>query len=179
MEIGVISDSHGDQESVLLAAKCLIEERQVKTIIHLGDDYEDARLLEAYPVKIINVPGVYSDYYQDPCIPNRLIKTFRGWKTLISHTIKSHYADLDGDLVPEVIIVKRRARVVLYGHTHIPAIEEKDGVLYFNPGHLRIGDKRGHQPTYGLIDFEKDKITARIFYLNENKELYCNTFTSE
>ena len=48
MEIGVVSDSHSDQESVLLAGKYLIEERQVKTIIHLGDDYYDARILDIH-----------------------------------------------------------------------------------------------------------------------------------
>ena len=110
MKIGVISDSHGDQESVLLAAKYLIEEKQVKTIIHLGDDYEDAWLLEAYPVKIINVPGVYSDYYQDPCIPNRLIKHLGAGKTLIANRTKGHMAVLVGVWVREEVMLKGKGR---------------------------------------------------------------------
>jgi uncharacterized protein len=35
-------------------------------------------------------------------------------------------------------------RVVIYGHSHHPRIEDKNGVLYFNPG--SAGPRRFHLP---------------------------------
>jgi len=177
MKVGVISDSHGNEVNLLLAAHHLIEEKKAKTIIHLGDNYGDTEFLKQYPVKIINVPGVFSEYYHDYSIPNRMIKQIKGWKVFITHTIQSHHNDLPQDLVPEIIIAKRKARVVLYGHTHIPAIEQEDGILYINPGHLRTGDKRGHKPSYALLEFEQDKISAQIFDLAKNKIMFSTQFT--
>ena len=38
--------------------------------------------------------------------------------------------------------------VMLYGHTHIPAAHEKDGIIFFNPGSMSI-PKGGFKATYG------------------------------
>jgi hypothetical protein len=43
---------------------------------------------------------------------------------------------------------------VLYGHSHVPTITHKRGVLYFNPG--SCGPRRFHLPiTIGLLTLNK------------------------
>lgn len=41
--------------------------------------------------------------------------------------------------------------IVMSGHTHIPVLEEKNGVLFFNPGSTTI-PKNGSEPSYGVWD---------------------------
>lgn len=177
MKIGVISDSHKNEENITLVFKYLVEEKKVPIIIHLGDDFDDVELLPEHPVKIIRVPGVFSPYYQDPNIPNRLIEEFEGWKVLVTHTLIAHHNDLPQDLVPEEVIQNREVQVVFYGHTHIPCLEQKEDIFYVNPGHLQSHDKKGYDPSYGLIEFKKDKIRAHIFDLYKNKPILYSEFS--
>ena len=58
-------------------------------------------------------------------------------------------------------------RVVICGHSHRPAIEDRGGVLYFNPG--AAGHRRFALPvTVGRLTLDDDgKITAEIVDLGE------------
>lgn len=165
MRIGILSDSHGNLKNLEKATKYLIEDEKVEVLIHLGDDYDDAKVLEKFPVRIIKVPGVFSSYYQDPVIPNRLIEVFQGKRVLISHTQDSHKNDLASDLKPEKAIAKKEVDLVFVGHTHIPKIEDRAGILILNPGHLKKEDKKGYLPSFALVDLGKGM--AKIFDLEE------------
>lgn len=162
MKVGVVSDSHGNLPYLKKAAQRLKKER-VEIIIHLGDDYDDAKLLSEYCPKLIRIPGVFSSYYHDPRIPNRLIQEFGAFKVLLSHTSSSHPNDLPQDPKPEKLIANKQVDVVFYGHTHIPTLEIKEGLLWINPGHLKSEDKKGHSPSFAVVDFQGQNIKAGIF----------------
>jgi putative phosphoesterase len=66
------------------------------------------------------------------------------------------------DLKPEAAGI----RVVIYGHSHQPRIEEKNGVLYFNPG--SAGPKRFRLPvSVGTIEIEKGRVKGEIINLTK------------
>lgn len=44
--------------------------------------------------------------------------------------------------------------IFLYGHTHVLRTEEKNGIIYLNPGSVAI-PKKGNPPTYAVLDAEK------------------------
>jgi len=163
VKVGILSDSHGNTENLKQAAKWLVENEKVDVLVHLGDNWDDIKVLEKFKVKLTRVPGVFSSYYKDPKIPNRLIETFNKKKVLISHTEISHKNDLPEDLKPEKIIAKRGVDMAWVGHTHIPKIEERQGVLILNPGHLKSEDKKGYLPSFGLVDF-KERIAKVISF---------------
>ena len=58
------------------------------------------------------------------------------------------------------------ARVVVFGHSHIPYNQEHDGQLLFNPG---SANDRRHQPTCSIgllhIDDEQNSVQGEIIYL--------------
>jgi len=55
-------------------------------------------------------------------------------------------------------------RVVIYGHSHQPKIEEENGVLYFNPG--SAGPRRFHLPvSVGRLTIETGKVQAELVEL--------------
>lgn len=176
MKIGAVSDSHNHLDNLRLAARKLIEKEQVEIIFHLGDDYDDAQAIEKPDVELLRIPGVFSSYYQDPQIPNRLIKEFSNWKLLLTHAPTAHENDLPMDKNPVDIIAEEKINIVFHGHTHIPRIEEKENVLWINPGHLKTDDKKGYPPSYALAELEENQIKVRIIDLIKGKEILAKTF---
>jgi putative phosphoesterase len=66
------------------------------------------------------------------------------------------------DLKPEAAGFK----VVIYGHSHIPKEEERNGVLYFNPG--SAGPRRFKLPvSIGRLKLRGSKVSGEIIRLSE------------
>ncbi|MEX9254109.1 phosphodiesterase [Pseudenterobacter timonensis] len=49
--------------------------------------------------------------------------------------------------------------VLVYGHTHIPVAEKRDGLCYFNPGSVTF-PKGGFAPSYGLLEADRLSVIA-------------------
>ncbi len=54
----------------------------------------------------------------------------------------------------------KRGTVILSGHTHIPKYEQRDGVLYINPGSVSIPKENSR---HGYIIFEHGEFTLKDF----------------
>jgi len=64
------------------------------------------------------------------------------------------------DLKPEAAGI----RVVIYGHSHHPKIEEKNGVLFFNPG--SAGPRRFRLPvSIGVLEINAGNIQEHLITL--------------
>lgn len=153
MKCLVISDTHGEIENIEKAIKIALEKYAVDTLIFLGDECEDIEQIKNNFKNVIWVPGVYCKHYIDKNIPHRKIINFQGIKILISHTLSSHPNDFPDDIKPEKVISQKEVDMVFYGHTHIPNLEEKNGIIFLNPGHLKHEDKKGYKPSFAIADF--------------------------
>ena len=172
MKVGVVSDSHGHVDNLRRAIKAM-NEGGAEVIIHLGDDYDDIKALSGQEgTTIIQVSGVFSTYYQEPGIPNRIIETWEGVPVLLTHTSEAHQNDLPTDLDPKAVAARREVRAVLSGHSHIPEVREESGVIWVNPGHLKNEDKKGYPPTYALLTITTTEIQVRIVDLFGGQELF-------
>src|SRR5271166_4863689 len=118
--LGVISDTHG-----LLRPEAIAALRGADRILHAGDigALEVLKVLEQIaPVTAIR--GNVDTERWARFLPMAEIVEAGGVSIYMLHDL----AQLD--LKPEAA----GFRVVVYGHSHQPKIEEKNGVLYFNPG---------------------------------------------
>ncbi len=167
MKIGLLSDSHGNLAFVKKAGQYLKEKAKVDLIIHLGDDDDDVEALKGLGIEILKVPGIFSSYYQDPAIPNRIVKDIEGVKVLITHSCDAHPNDLPQDKNPQDIIKEEKIKAVFCGHTHIPKIEERNGILWVNPGHLRESDKKGNPASFAVIEATGGRMCAKIIKYSE------------
>jgi uncharacterized protein len=89
-------------------------------------------------------------------LPDRSEVTSGGRRCYVLHNLK----DLEFD--------PREAgfAVVISGHSHVPKIEERDGVLFVNPG--SAGPRRFRLPiAVARIEFRRGSIGARIVELPE------------
>jgi len=170
MKVGVISDSHNNLE-YLSEAGLWLNQNGASLLVHLGDDWDDTNAIERLGVKILKVPGVFSSYYQDSSIINRRIEKMAGFQVLLTHTASSHANDLPADLKPEDVIINHQADVILYGHTHMPNLEIKEGILWLNPGHLKIEDKKGYEPSFGMLDLGEYEAVGKIIDFKTKVEI--------
>ncbi len=171
MKLGVFSDSHGNLDYLETAASNAVSRGGAEVLVHLGDHYDDAKILNQFGRRVIRVPGVFSPQYQDRTTANRIIESFGPWSVLITHTRQKHPNDLETDLDPGEVIRSRAVRVVLFGHTHEPEIAESRGVWFINPGHLRHNDKKGHPASFAMVDLWDGGGTAQIIDVAGHAEL--------
>lgn len=167
MRIGLISDSHGNIQYVKKVGQYLKQIARVDLIVHLGDECDDVDVIRDLGIEIIKIPGIFSSCYQNPEVPNRVIKEIEGIKVLMTHSTEAHPNDLPEDKDPRQIIKEEGIKAVLYGHTHAPKIENKGGILWINPGHLRESDKKGNPASFAIVDIIQGKIDAKIIKYDE------------
>jgi hypothetical protein len=150
MFIGVISDTHGllRQEAVTLL-------RGADHIIHAGDIADPAileRLSQIAPVTAVR--GNVDREAWAKKIPETNVLELDGVSIYVLHILENL------DLKPKA----SGFGAVIYGHSHVPKEEMKDGVLYFNPG--SAGPKRFQLPvTLGKLIVQGGKIRAEIIQL--------------
>ena len=171
--VGVVSDTHGNREGMLLLAERL-RSLGVEILLHLGDDYRDLATLAQAGLKVIGVPGVYCPEYRNPKIPNRQVVELGGLKFFLTHTETRHPYDDPQDSDPEMTCYEVDA--VLFGHTHAPGLEERQGVPWINPGHLRNRTDRGHPPTFALLKIFPPELKVQIHRLLDGLPLQERVF---
>lgn len=130
MEIGVISDTHG-----LLRPEALKVLRGSQHILHAGD-VGDPAILESL-AEIAPVTAVRGNVDKGAWarkLPESNVLEVDGICIYILHEIDRL------DLEPEA----SGFAAVIYGHSHVPKQQTRNGVLYFNPG--SAGPKRFSLP---------------------------------
>lgn len=159
MKILVISDTHGDTNK---AEEAIKSNKEINMIIHLGDYFRDAQKLSGmFPD--IPVEYIYgnSDFMVENVPAEKMLEVC-GKKIFITHghrySVKWDY----GRLYKKAEELK--ADMILFGHTHVPEIIEKDDVFLLNPG--STSDPRDESDeSYAIIDIVGDKVVPKICYI--------------
>ena len=150
--VGVISDTHGRLPRPVAAVF-----RKVDLIIHAGD-IGDPKILQALkkiaPTKAVR-GNMDMDSWAHKLPKNEIVK--------IGQILLYLVHDLHGTrLQPGTDAYD----AVVSGHTHRPAIEKRDGVLYINPGSA-VQPRFGYPPSVALLEIKSTSIQARLVELKE------------
>ena len=149
--VGVISDTHG-----LLRPEALLALEGCKLVVHAGD-IGSPDILPSL-TRLARVEAVRGNVDIEPWarqISETAVVEVEGRSLYVLHDVKQ--LDLD----------PRAAGfdAVISGHSHIPANEMRDGVLYFNPG--SAGPKRFRLPvSVGRLWIGCNGIRAEIVLLD-------------
>jgi uncharacterized protein len=145
--LGVISDTHG-----LLRPEAVEALRGSDRILHAGDVGDSEileRLAEVAPVTAVR-GNVDTGAWAKSLAETEIVEA-GGVSIYMLHDLGQL------DLKPEVA----GFRVVVYGHSHKPGIEEKSGVLYLNPG--SAGPRRFNLPvSVGKLLIKAGKVQATL-----------------
>ena len=149
--IGVISDTHG-----LLRPEALAALKGAERIIHAGD-VGDPAILDALGAiaPVLAVRGNIDRGAWANTLPSSRVVESSERAIYVLHDI----AELELDPAAAGF------HAVITGHSHRPAIENKDGVLYFNPG--SAGPRRFRLPiTLGRLTVSPEGLQAELVDLS-------------
>ena len=149
--VGLISDTHG-----LLRPQALDYLRGSDHIVHAGDIVDPAILdLLAELAPLTAVRGNNDTGAWARALPETATLTLDGVTIHILHDLKELAIDPAAHGV----------RVVIAGHSHKPACEERGGVLYVNPG--SAGRRRFTLPiSLGELLIEDGQVDVRLLMLD-------------
>jgi putative phosphoesterase len=156
LTIGVVSDTHG-----LMRPEALAALQGSEVILHAGDvggpEVLEA-LAEIAPVIAVrgNVDGGWGRF-----LPERRRLELAGVPLLLLH---------DRALAAGDPFFRGRAplRLVVFGHSHQPLAEMKDGVLWFNPG--SCGPRRFSLPvSLGRLVVRDGRVSRRLVRLDTGR----------
>ena len=154
MIIGVISDTHG-----LLRPGALAALQGSDYIIHAGD-IGDPQILDklAAIAPLTAVLGNIDHGAWANKIPTTNVLEVGEISIYVLHNLQ------ELDLKPEAA----KFAAVVYGHSHVPKQEWKNGVLYFNPG--SAGPRRFRLPlSVGRLRIKDGRIDAKILLLEKTR----------
>ena len=145
MKIIIMSDSHGDKETVKAVSSLPADAH-----FHCGDSelqFTDACLASFYKVR------GNCDY--DAKFPKEVCVTVKGKTVLVvhghEHNVKSSLMEL------YYRAQEKNADIVLFGHSHLLGVEMKDDILFLNPGSTMY-PRGGNADTYAVIEWNEHPI---------------------
>lgn len=156
MRILVISDTHKSLGKVYSVLKDIYD--KIGAVIHCGDVVDDVyRLKSMYPkLKFYKVKG-NCDYGSSE--PEEETFVIGGKKFLITHG--HNYSVHWGTDRLYYKAAESGADICIYGHTHIPHIENRSGIILMNPGSL-AQPRGGSNYSYGIVNVENGIIEPVI-----------------
>lgn len=156
--VAVISDTHGDLRHV---AEIKAQLGRVDWLLHAGDFIRDARpVAEQLGVPADRVRAVIGncDYLlSEPLHDHIQIEGVRIFLTHghlygVKHTLDRIYYKA----------VEARARVAVFGHSHVALSAEDTGVLLLNPGSLSQPRLATARPSCALLEIDGDQVRSQI-----------------
>lgn len=168
MKLMFASDIHGSAYWAEKVVKSFKEE-DADYLVLLGDilyhgprnplpkDYNPQaviQLLNGIKDKIIAIRGncdseVDQMVLQFPITADYNIIPLKNRKLIASHGHLYHDNQLPSSLVP--------GDVFIFGHIHVPVLEQKDGIYILNPGSTTL-PKENHPNSYGILESNRFKV---------------------
>jgi len=159
VRIGVISDTHIPDRAKEIPQKILDEFKKVDMVIHAGD-LVDINVLDKLRKACKNVTAVWGN--MDPeeikkVLPEKTILKIGNRRIGLIHGFGAPNKLIES---LESVFKCDNVNIIIFGHSHYSVNEERNGILFFNPGSAT--DKTFSQyNSYGIIEIN-DKVEAKI-----------------
>lgn len=154
MRILVVSDTHG---SVADLRQAVSSQPKAEVVIHLGDGAADAEKIKAeFPEKMFLQVKGNCDWGSSLPLTGEFIAD--GKKIFYTHGQAFGVKLGEYDVRNEAR--RRKADILLYGHTHYAFSTYRDELYIMNPGSLS-----GYGASYGIIDITNAGIVTNVVKL--------------
>lgn len=148
MKILVVSDSHGRTYNF---SKVMDKVGPIDMLFHLGDvegTEEDIEILADCPTYMVSGNNdFFSDLEREKVVEINQYRIFmaHGHRYGVSHSLNS------------IIEAAKEydCNIIMFGHTHIPLIEYREGIHVINPGSITLPRQDGHKPSYIIMEIDR------------------------
>jgi uncharacterized protein len=162
MIVAVIADTHLPRGSRRLPDACLERLRRADLILHAGDFSSVGALeeIEGIGPPVVAVHGNVDDTAVTRRLPERRLVEAGGARIGLVHDAGPAKARLE-----RLRAMFPGAEAAVFGHSHIPLHEERDGFQIFNPG-SPTERRRSPRHTMGLARAEKGALAFELVALD-------------
>ena len=157
--IGVISDTHIPIRSMDVPQDILEAFKNVDMVIHVGD-LVDLSVLDKLKSVCPDVRAVWGN--MDPeearkLLPEKILFKVGNYNVAVMHGYGAPQKLIE---LLSAVFKNDAVDLIIFGHSHTPVNEKKNGILFFNPG---SPTDKVFSPfnSYGIIEIN-DRIDARI-----------------
>ena len=140
MRVLIVSDTHGRHTSLDRALK---EAGDIDMFIHLGDVEGEKHMIRGN-----------NDFFS--YLPAEEEFWIGKKKVFITHG-HSYYVSMETEQIREEGAA-RNADIIMFGHTHRPYFEERDGITVLNPGSLSFPRQEGRRGSYMILETDGEEI---------------------
>lgn len=159
MRIAVLSDTHL-QRGKSLPRFVWEQLTQIDMIIHAGDLTNMGLFEELSSIAPVRAVRGNCDGW-DVSLPERDVFECEGLKIGLIHGNSG-----EGSSTPErayLAFKDTSVDVIVFGHSHAPFLEWREGILLFNPG-SSTNKRRELQYSFGLLDIQNGQVKAKHLY---------------
>lgn len=157
MKVLIVSDTHRKNENYFKAVELV----KPDLVIHCGDaEGSEYALSEAVdcPVQIVLGNNDFFSY-----LPRELELQLDAFKIWVTHG-HNYYVSMGSEVIKREAVA-RGMDIVMYGHTHKPVVDRRDGVIAVNPGSLSYPRQEGRRPSYIVMEVQGKIADFTIEYL--------------
>jgi putative phosphoesterase len=160
MRVGVLSDTHIPSRAPGIPSRAIEVFDSVDLILHAGDVSVRAALDDLAALAPVHaVAGNIDDASLQAVLPVQLRLDIDGVTVGMVHD--------SGPSKGRRERMRRRfpgARVVVYGHSHMPVVEDRDGLMLLNPGSA-CDPRRAKVPTVAILEIAGGDVSAELVVL--------------
>jgi putative phosphoesterase len=171
MRIGLMSDTHMPVDAQELPTQLKDVFRDVDLILHTGDVYAASVLEEVgaiAPLLVSKGDDDYGEVLADERMKEKHILTFEGITIWLFHEFtRELWMDNSGNWKKPLHETRKDPDVVVFGHTHRAALDNRGSVLTVNPGSTTFPNYRRQPGTVGLLELRSGTVEARIIQLHD------------
>lgn len=149
MRILIVSDTHGKHRNL---DRALEAAGKIDMFIHLGDVEGGEDYIDAVVDCEKHIVAGNNDFFSD--LPHEEEFYIGSKKAFITHG-HNYYVSMTKEQIREEGKA-RQADIVMFGHTHQPYLDEKDGITVLNPGSLSYPRQAGRQPSYMIMEMDAE-----------------------
>lgn len=163
MRIGVLSDTHIPDRAKALPEALLNDFRKVAMIIHSGD-LADSTVLTQLAQVCPNVHAVQGNMDTEALkakLPLSEIITVDKIRIGVAHGYGPAHRIME---TVRKIFQEDNVQVIVFGHSHAPLNQMRDGILYFNPGSPTDTIFAPYN-SYGILEVSGDKVEGTLIRL--------------
>ncbi|KMZ53969.1 metallophosphoesterase family protein [Dorea sp. D27] len=144
MKILIVSDTHKSHKNL---EKALEREGPIDMLIHLGDAEGKEDYIGALVSCPFHVISGNNDFFSD--LPREEEFFINGYHVFITHG-HYYYVGMSEDRL-KAEARGRGADIVMYGHTHRPALKVEKDLVVLNPGSIAFPRQEGRKASYIIM----------------------------
>lgn len=148
MRVLIVSDTHGRHFSF---DDALEQAGKIDYLVHLGDVEGEEWYYESMAGCPAYVIAGNNDYYSRNLREMEIMFGDKRAFMTHGHQYRINYG-------PELLLreaVRRKADIVMHGHTHKPYVKEINGITFLNPGSLTLPRQEGHKSSYIIMEIDR------------------------